>query len=90
MFDGCFDSVLVDQNCAIAKMMAYITLIPVRAGIVVEPAEYRWSGYAERMACGKLQDNDYRAIVGNISRKKLVSAIRFWDRDIFQAMDQTN
>ncbi len=43
-----FKSVLVD-GCgeALATMAAYIDLNPVRAGIVMDPAEYRWSGYAE-------------------------------------------
>jgi putative transposase len=38
--------------------MAYITLNAVRAGLVDDPAEYRWSGCAERMGKGKLRDND--------------------------------
>jgi hypothetical protein len=29
---------------------AYIDLNPVRAGIVKDPADYRWSGYAEAVA----------------------------------------
>ena len=31
-------------------MAAYIDLNPVRAGMVEDPADYRWSGYAEAMA----------------------------------------
>jgi hypothetical protein len=31
-------------------MSAYIDLNPVRAGIVKDPADYRWSGYAEAAA----------------------------------------
>ena len=38
--------------------MAYITLNPIRAEVVDEPAEYRWCGYAERMAKGKVQDRE--------------------------------
>ena len=34
-----------------------ITLNPVRAGIVGDPADYRWSGYGERMANGPLQES---------------------------------
>ena len=58
LFGGRFDSVIVDQNGAIAKMMAYITLNLVRAGIVADPADYRWSGYGERIAKGNLQENE--------------------------------
>jgi hypothetical protein len=38
--------------------MAYITLNAVRTRLVDDPAEYRWSGYAERMAKGQMRDND--------------------------------
>ena len=58
LFGGRFDSVILDQYGAVAKAMAYITLNPVRAGIVKEPGEYRWCGYGERMAKGKLHDNE--------------------------------
>ncbi len=58
LFGGRFDSVIVDADGALAKMMAYITLNPVRAGIVADPAEYHWSGYGERMATGKIQGSE--------------------------------
>ena len=58
LFGGRFDNVILEQNGAVAKAMAYITLNPARAGIVDDPAEYRWSGYGERMAKGKLQENE--------------------------------
>ncbi len=41
-----------------ARVMAYITLNAVRTRLVDDPAEYRWSGYAERMAKGQMRDND--------------------------------
>ena len=58
MFGGRFDSVLLDENGAVARAMAYITLNPVRARMVAEPAEYRWCGYSERIVKGKLQKNE--------------------------------
>ena len=58
LFGGRFDSVLLDEHGAVARVMAYITLNAVRAELVDDPAEYRWSGYAERMATGELRDND--------------------------------
>ena len=58
LFGGRFDSVILDQDGAVAKAMAYITLNPVHAGIVDEPADYRWSGYGERMVKGKLHENE--------------------------------
>ena len=58
LFGGRFDSVILDQDGAVAKAMAYVTLNPVRAGVVDDPAEYRWCGYGERMAKGKLHESE--------------------------------
>jgi hypothetical protein len=35
---------------ALAAMAAYIDLNPVRAGLVEDPKDYRWSGYGEAVA----------------------------------------
>ena len=48
-----FGSVVVEEEeRALRTMAAYIDLNPVRAGMgmVEDPADYRWSGYAEAMA----------------------------------------
>lgn len=42
-----YKSVLVQDGAALRTMAAYIDLNPVRAGLVADPAEYPWSGYAE-------------------------------------------
>ena len=45
-----FKSVLIeDEPMALSTVAAYIDLNPVRAGIVGDPADYRFSGYAEAM-----------------------------------------
>ena len=50
-----YKSVLVEE-CDNTQLIiaAYIDLNPVRAGIVKDPQEYRWSGYAEAVAKGGL------------------------------------
>ena len=48
-----FKSVLVENGTAARTMAAYIDLNPVRAGICEDPADYRWSSYAEAVAGGK-------------------------------------
>ena len=40
-----FKSVLVEGGEALAVIAAYIELNPVRAGIVADPKDWRWSGY---------------------------------------------
>ena len=48
-----FKSVLVeDSEHAISTMTAYIDLNPVRAGLVDDPRDYRFCGYAEAVAGG--------------------------------------
>ncbi len=46
-----FKSVLVqDSPTVLRSVAAYIDLNPVRAGIVEDPKEYRWCGYAEAVS----------------------------------------
>jgi hypothetical protein len=43
----------VESGTAARTMAAYIDLNPVRAGMVEDPAEYRWSSYGEAVGGGK-------------------------------------
>ncbi len=46
-----FKSLIVENSpSSIAAVAAYIDLNPVRAGLVTDPKDYRWSGYAEAVA----------------------------------------
>ncbi len=58
-----FRSVLVEgMGVALAAVAAYIDLNAVRAGIVADPAAYRWCGYAE-VAAGKRRAKDSLRVV---------------------------
>jgi REP element-mobilizing transposase RayT len=48
-----FKSVLVEDGLAARTMAAYIDLNPVRADMVGDPKDYRWSGYGESVAGGR-------------------------------------
>jgi putative transposase len=51
LWEGRFKSILVEGSShSLSTISAYIDLNPVRAGIVKDPSEYRWSGYAEAAA----------------------------------------
>jgi len=52
LWESRFKSVLVQDGIAARTMAAYIDLNPVRAGMVTDPAEYRWSSYGEAMGGG--------------------------------------
>ena len=55
LWEGRFRSVLVEgPGPALATIAAYIDLNPVRAGMVEDPKDYRWCGYAEAVAGGCL------------------------------------
>ena len=47
-----YKSVIVESGIAARTMAAYIDLNPVRAGMVVDPAAYRWSSYGEAVGGG--------------------------------------
>ena len=50
LWSGRFKSVLVEDGEALRAMSSYIDLNSVRAGIVKDPKDYRWCGYAEAVA----------------------------------------
>jgi len=62
LFEERFKSVLVEDGHALRLMAAYIDLNPVRAGIVEDPVDYKWCGYA-------------RAVGGNHDRRRGLQAI---------------
>lgn len=58
-----FKSVLVENSDhALSTMAAYIDLNPVRAGIVDDPKDYRYCGYAEAVAGGEAARRGIRQI----------------------------
>ena len=68
LWEDRFKSVIVESGIAARTMAAYIDLNPVRAGIVEDPAEYRWSSYGEAVGGGAKGN-------GRKSREGLVRAI---------------
>ncbi len=50
-----YKSVIVESGTAARTIAAYIDLNPVRAGMVVDPADYRWSSYDMKSGAGNLR-----------------------------------
>jgi REP element-mobilizing transposase RayT len=67
LWEDRFKSVIVESGTAARAMAAYIDLNPVRAGMVSDPADYRWSSYGEAVGGGKKGN-------GKKSREGLVRA----------------
>jgi REP element-mobilizing transposase RayT len=78
-----FKSVLVEDGTAARTMAAYIDLNPVRAGICEDPADYRWSSYAEAVAGGrKARAGLVRALRGHQGAERVSDETgRGWVRD---------
>ena len=60
-----FKNPLVEAGYGARKVAAYIDLNPIRAGIVDQPEDYRWCGYAEAVAgCSEARDGIERVMNG--------------------------
>ena len=46
LFQGRFKAILVDQDAYLLEVIRYVDLNPVRARLVRDPANWRWSSYA--------------------------------------------
>ena len=77
LWEDAFKSVLVEDGVAARTMAAYIDLNPVRAGIVTDPAEYRWSSYGEAMGGGP-KGNGAKARAGLV---RALGAHKGWAAD---------
>ncbi|MCF7730754.1 MAG: transposase [Akkermansiaceae bacterium] len=77
LWEGRFKSVLVEDGVAARTMAAYIDLNPVRAGMVEDPALYRWSSYGEAMG-GGAKGNGAKARAGLV---RALGAHKGWAAD---------
>jgi REP element-mobilizing transposase RayT len=69
LWEDVFKSVIVEDGAAARTVAAYIDLNPVRAGMVKDPADYRWSSYGEAIGGGAKGN-------GRKARAGLVRALR--------------
>ena len=77
LWESRFKSVLVEDGIAAQTMAAYIDLNPVRAGMVADPADYRWSSYGEAMGGGP-KGNGKKARAGFV---RAIMAHKGWEAD---------
>jgi len=85
LWESRFKSVLVEDGIAAQTMAAYIDLNPVRAGMVEDPADYRWSSYGEAMGGGP-KGNGKKARAGLVraimAHKGYEADARHWPGDV--------
>jgi putative transposase len=70
LWEGRYRSVVVESGFALQSMAMYIDLNPVRAGLVQDPKDYRFSGYGEA-ASGQRHARERLARVGELSSPAL-------------------
>ncbi|MCX6879244.1 MAG: transposase [Verrucomicrobia bacterium] len=85
LWESRFKSVLVEDGVASRTMAAYIDLNPVRAGMVEDPADYRWSSYGEAMG-GGAKGNGKKARAGLVralmAHKGYTADARHWAGEV--------
>ncbi len=75
VWDGRFHSVIVqDLPHALQTVAAYLDLNPVRAGLVADPKDYRFCGYAEALAGSPTALVGLRSVVETHGGKKLATS----------------
>jgi len=84
LWEETFKSVVVEDGIASKTIAVYIDLNPVRAGMVADPAEYRWSSYGEAMGATGRVKGDRLTRSGAKAKAGLVRAImadKGWEAD---------
>ena len=79
-----------EEERALRTVAAYIDLNPVRAGMVEDPADYRWSGYSEAMS-GKVRSRrGLVRIIGQMAWPRVTaSEAKPWGDDPFPKAVET-
>ena len=82
LWEARFKSVLVEgTGQVLAAMAAYIDLNPVRVGLVTDPKDYRWCGYAEAVAGGTLAREGIRLVMKGLDKRRwegVLEGYRVW------------
>jgi hypothetical protein len=85
LWEDRFKSVIVEDGAAARTMAAYIDLNPVRAGIVKDPADYRWCSYGEAVG-GGAKGNGMTARAGLVrawgAHQGMVADAGLWAKEV--------
>jgi hypothetical protein len=85
LWEDRFKSVIVEDGVAAKTMAAYIDLNPVRAGMVKNPEDYRWSSYGEAIG-GGAKGNGQKARAGLVralrAHKGAAANADLWRNDV--------
>ena len=74
LWEDRFRSVLVESGEALRAMAAYIDLNPIRANLVNDPKDYRWSGYGEACAGRRLARKGLQRVLAGLGKAEAKDA----------------
>ena len=91
LWEGRYTSVIIEEEeRALRTIAANIDLNPVRAGIVSDPADYRWSGYSEAMSGKSRSRRGLVRIIGQMAWPQATAAeANPWGNDAFPMAVET-
>jgi putative transposase len=91
LWESRYTSVIVEEEeRALRTMAAYIDLNPVRAGMVADPADYAWSGYAEAMAGKARARRGLVRIIGQMAwPRETAAGAKPWGTEAFPKIVET-
>jgi hypothetical protein len=68
VFQGRYKAVMCDRDSYLLELVRYIHLNPVRAGLVRNPAAWKWSGHNEYLGTARPALIDPGPVLGELSR----------------------
>lgn len=80
VWSGRFKSSVIDTDNYLLACLRYVELNPVRAGIVNQPEDYRWSSYAQRVGiCDNvwIDKDPVTELLGNTTAARCMAYTRF-------------
>ncbi len=85
LWEGRFKCILVEGSEALEVVMAYIDLNPLRAGLVSDPLDYRWCGYAAAVAGDtSARKGIERAVFGPVETRVKGTKRPSWSKTVAQ------
>jgi len=77
LFQGRYKAILVDKDNYLLELSRYIVLNPVRAGIVKNPKDYRWSSYMATAGENKIPALFTDWILSQFGKEKKKASIQY-------------
>ncbi len=77
LFQGRYKAILCDKDAYLLELVRYIHLNPVRAKLVKEPEDYRWTGHLSYLGRGGGDLIDDAFVLGQFSDKRALGRRRY-------------